>query len=90
MTAAPITSAERFSPFGPLGMVIGQCLAVNFARGEGRMWILVVLNLFTGAFITIPGYSTSESCAQGGREVTAAMKGLSKQMQVSFICTNPK
>jgi hypothetical protein len=54
------------------------------------MWILVVLNLFTGAFITIPGYSTSESCAQGGREVTAAMKGLSRQMQVSSFCTNPK
>ena len=54
------------------------------------MWVLIVVNLFTGAVVSVPGYSSSDNCASGGREVAAAMKGLSKQIQVGFFCTNPK
>src|SRR6266849_1695750 len=47
LTAAPITSAGRFSPFGPLGIMLQPaCLAVSISKtGEKEMPITVSYDL---------------------------------------------
>jgi hypothetical protein len=53
------------------------------------MWVLIVITIGAGTMVSVPGYSSADSCTKAGAQAIKDFQNIVPGARIGFMCLKP-